>query len=100
MQLLLDLEIVPRHTRSQLELSPQLLPSPVPTALLFSKLLPITQVHLPGLGLCLLEPFQFSILLLRVVGVQVEERVVFTGDQVVEAEKSSRALPLCQETLQ
>ena len=68
--------------------------------IVFSRLLPITQVHLPGLGLCLLEPFQFSILLLAAEEVLVEELAVFSGVQEVEAGKSSRALPLCQETLQ
>jgi hypothetical protein len=62
MQLRLGLEIVPRHTRSQVELSPQLLPSPDQTALLSFKLWQITRAQQLVLGRCLLELIQFNIL--------------------------------------
>jgi hypothetical protein len=62
MQLRLGQEIVPRRTRSQVELSLQLLPSLAPTVLLFFKLWQITRVQQLVLGRCLLELIQFNIL--------------------------------------
>jgi hypothetical protein len=62
MQLRLGQEIAPRHTRSQVELSLQLLPSLAPTVLLFFKLWQITRVQQLVLGRCLLELIQFNIL--------------------------------------